>query len=205
MLRLEGKIVVFGRSDKFLKIIQSIHSEDVAVIPWRDCTQPTIGIASLVYVVGYNYNTFNIPYADYIAANVIQPIDLLKKITDSRTKVVYINTQQTLSRTTFSRYVYAKHKLSQALRNLEIGHLDIIELPVIIKGKTPQIHGGVLQIGVFRALVALRLIETIDFQMLRNKIVQPPVNSFGTSELIGRFLRIPRTQLIDRFLRVICG
>ena len=120
--------------------------------------------------------------------------------------LIYINTQNNNQKYTFSKYRYAKQKLAYLIfkryKNSLIYNSDLIEV-----NKNISINSNLFSKLIFRFFVKFNLIKTIDIKKLFieiNNMINYK-NFPKQNNIKGVFLMFPRTQFIDRFLRIILG
>ena len=121
--------------------------------------------------------------------------------------LIYINTQKTNNKNyTFSRYRYAKQKLAYLIykkfTNSLIFNSDLIKVNNDI-----SINSNLISKLIFYYFSKFDFIKTIDIKKLFKEIQKMLyLRKFPKQKNIrGIFLTIPRTQFIDRFLRLIWG
>jgi hypothetical protein len=202
------KIAILGNSKKFIiKTKFFFNYELLNVIPWRNLEYFSLkkkNIYNLILICGYDFGSYCANYRSFKKINISYPIKFLSEISNNRTNFVYINTQNyKCSHYTFSRYKFAKQKLSYLLyRNFK--NLVVINSDLILTKKIMSINSNNFSIFFFYILIKLGLLKTVDVKKifieikkkLENKIYQKQKN------IRGYFLFVPRTQFIDRILRL---
>ncbi len=211
------KIAIIGKSNKFIKILKSLYpNSQCAVYSWRFISnlnyKKILFKADIIFICGYNYNSQWYSYDQYYSSNVTMPIKLTKILSKKKTIIIYINTISNIkknnynkSKYTFSRYEFAKKELAYKLyRNFKL--LKILEIPVIKNRKnTAYIHGSYTTLIILNILIYFKLIKTISINDIKSLII----NKINLKEknapyrLKPFFLKIPRSLLLDRFLRLL--
>lgn len=153
-------------------------------------------------------------FKKYYEVNVIKPFNLIKKISNSKTKIIYFNTINKISSNnvsrnsnTFSRYEFAKNELAFKLFNFS-KNLTILDIPIIKDHKNePLIYGDKISKLIFYIMIKLDLVKSIKISDLKRLIKKNIRNRTKSKPIrqkkIGLF--IPRTLFIDRLLRIING
>lgn len=206
-----NKIAIIGKSPKFITEIKKNYSyKKLDVISWREA-ESNLNRKSIVYdfifVCGFNFNIFLKNQFFFEKKNIFIILKLLKKISNNKTLIIYINTQQNINKNyTFSRYKYAKHKLAHLIfkkfKNIIVFNSDLIKV-----GNDISINSNFFSKFIFYIFSKLNLMKTIEikeiFLQINNMI---KINNHSKPKNIkGIFLKIPRTQLVDRILRLILG
>ena len=202
------KIIIVGNSRKFIfEVKKNFKYEILDIIPWRKVNFFLFkkkNIYSLIFICGYDFGTYKKNYQLFKKKNIYEPLKLLRQISNKKTKFVYINTQNYNSRNyTFSRYKYAKQKLSYYLyknfKNLIVINSDLITINKII-----SVNSKIFSRYLFLIFVYLGFLKTIEItkifleikKKLKNNIYQVQKN------IRGYFLYVPRSQFIDRLIRL---
>ena len=204
-----NKIVILGQSQKFIKEIKKNYKYDsLSIIPWRQIGSYSYKkkeIYNLIFLAGFNFGIYTKGSTYFNQKNIYEPLKLIEKISNKKTLIIYINTQKMNDRNyTFSRYRYAKQKLGYLIyrkfKNSLIFDSDLIKVTNHI-----SINSNVFSRFIFHIFSMFNLIKTIDikkiFLEINNMIILK--NRLKQRNIRGFFLNISRTQLIDRFLRLI--
>ena len=206
-----NKIVILGQSKKFIKEIKKNYKYDsLSIIPWRQIGSYSYKkkeIYNLIFLAGFNFGIYTKGSTYFNQKNIYEPLELIEKISNKKTLIIYINTQKMNDRNyTFSRYRYAKQKLGYLIyrkfKNSLIFDSDLIKVTNHI-----SINSNVFSRFIFHIFSMFNLIKTIDikkiFLEINNMIILK--NRLKQRNIRGFFLNISRTQLIDRILRLILG
>ena len=206
-----NKIVILGQSQKFIKEIKKNYKYDsLSIIPWRQIGSYSYKkkeIYNLIFLSGFNFGIYTKGSTYFNQKNIYEPLELIEKISNKKTLIIYINTQKMNDRNyTFSRYRYAKQKLGYLIyrkfKNSLIFDSDLIKVTNHI-----SINSNIFSRFIFHIFSMFNLIKTIDikkiFLEINNMIILK--NRLKQRNIKGFFLNISRTQLIDRILRLILG
>ena len=206
-----NKIVILGKSQKFIKEIKKNYKYDsLSIIPWRQIGSYSYKkkeIYNLIFLAGFNFGIYTKGSTFFNQKNIYEPLKLIEKISNKKTFIIYINTQKMNDKNyTFSRYRYAKQKLGYLIyrkfKNSLIFDSDLIKVTNHI-----SINSNIFFRFIFHIFSMLNLIKTIDikkiFLEINNMIILK--NRLKQRNIRGFFLNISRTQLIDRILRLILG
>ena len=217
----QNNIILVGKSEKFYNLVKSIYPKSaIEVFSWRNISKKNYKYSfkrknkNLIFVNGYHYGGSYFFFKKYYELNVTNPLNLIKKISNSKTKIVYFNTISNISSKnvsknliTFSRYEFAKKELAFKLFNFS-KNLLILDIPVIKDHKNkPLIYGNKISKLIFYIMIKLNLIDSIKISNLKKLIIKNIRNKTSSKPVrlkkIGLF--IPRTLFIDRILRIING
>tara|TARA_B100000767_G_C19686731_1_gene502111 strand:- start:22 stop:654 length:633 start_codon:yes stop_codon:yes gene_type:complete len=204
-----NKIAVLGKSLKFIKEIKKNYNHNtLTIIPWRQI-EIYLGKKKnkydLIFIGGFNFDIYKKKLSFFKKKNIFQPFKLIKKISNKKTLIIYINTQKTNNNDyTFSRYRYAKQKLAyliyKGFENSIIFNSDLIKVKNHI-----SINSNTFSKSIFYFFSFLKLIKTIDIEKIFLEI-----NNMTTlkkcqkqKNIKGYFLQMSRTQFLDRILRLI--
>ena len=217
----QKNIILIGKSEKFYSLIKSIYPKSsIEVLSWRKILKKNNEYSSkrknesLIFVNGYHYGGSYFFFKKYYEANVTRPFNLIKRISNSKTKIIYFNTANNISSKnvsknliTFSRYEFAKKELAFKLFNFS-QNLLILDIPVIKNHKNkPLIFGDKISQLIFYIMIKLNLVNSIKISDLKVLIKRNIKNKTKSKPIrlkkIGLF--IPRTLFIDRLLRMING
>jgi hypothetical protein len=210
------KIVLIGQSQKFITLIrEQFKDAKIIVMPWRSLRDQAKKIhysrykkVDFVIVCGYDYASSLYTYEKYINANVTFPLNLIRKISTSETKVVYISTLRASKKYTWSRYQYAKNELAIKLSN-EFRAFKMLYTPTIInQSGFADIYGGFFTHLIFNSLNKVGFLRSINIDSLKINLLRK-INKKQTQvrvlALQPRFLTMKRPLFLDRLLRLICG
>tara|TARA_B100000989_G_scaffold284647_1_gene251647 strand:- start:94 stop:732 length:639 start_codon:yes stop_codon:yes gene_type:complete len=206
-----NKVLIIGKSEKFIKEIKKNYTfKKLDIIPWRQIhfyLGKKLIKYNLVFICGFDFSTYLKNRKTFERKNIFEIIYLLRKIANRQTMLIYINTQKTNNKNyTFSRYRYAKQKLAYLIfkkfKNCLIFNSDLIKV-----NEDVSINSNLFSKLIFYFFSKFNLIKTIDIKKLFSKIKNMLyLKDFPKQQNIkGLFITIPRTQLIDRFLRLILG
>ena len=155
---------------------------------------------------GFKYDWGFIKNKDeFIKKNIYLPLKILKKISNKTTKIIYINTKsKNNDKITFSRYKYAKQKLAYLLSK-NFKKSIIFNANLIMVNNKVSINSNYLSKLFFNILIFFNLIETISIREIFSEIKKNINNSNKDRQknIDCILLSLPRTQLIDRFLRMV--
>tara|TARA_B110000971_G_scaffold83782_1_gene85948 strand:- start:81 stop:713 length:633 start_codon:yes stop_codon:yes gene_type:complete len=202
------KIVVIGNSKKFVfEVKKNFKYEILDIIPWRKINlflKKKKLVYDLVIICGFDFGIYKKKIKLFEQKNIYYPLRLLRKISNNKTKFVYINTQNYSSKNyTLSRYKYAKQKLAyvidQNFKNLVTINSDLITL-----NKNISINSKNLSQFIFLILVRLGFLKTIEIKKIFLEIKEKLESKFYQKQknIKGFFLYFPRTQFLDRLLRL---
>lgn len=206
-----NKIVILGNSEKFILGIKKKYDYDnLKIIPWRKIKDYISSINEkydLIFVCGFDFSLYSRNLEYFTNENVTNPIKLIKKISKETTQIVYINTQNlNKKKYTFSRYKFAKQELAcQISQNFK--KFAILKTDLIVDKNKISIKSNYVSKIIFLILVKIKLIKTIEVEKIFTEIDNLLVsgNCQSQENILGYFLKIPRTQFIDRFLRLLLG
>lgn len=195
--------IIIGKSNHFIQEISKI-TKNIEVISWRyPKFKPHILTnhkKKIIYICGYDYDSYSKNIDQYININVHNILYLIGKIKNIK-EIIYINTL-IKKRKTFSRYVYAKALLNQLLNEKYRKLLKVIECPTIIdQDSNPIVNGNKLNNLIFKILIKFNLIHTIKINEIlnSNKIEKKII------KVVGIGIKYKRTQSLDRILRFFLG
>ena len=130
------KILLLGRSDKFVVAIRALFNDaELVVVPWRGCDQ-LVGYwrdhftPDLVVACGYDYASSWYSFDRYLDVNVFVPYSAINELCKSCVKVVYIDTEHGSGRSTFSRYQFAKNLLADKILT-GIDNAQVLNIPTV--------------------------------------------------------------------------
>lgn len=206
------KIIMLGNSKKFFELASNLFKNSVIVIiPWRKCSSFDISrlkfSPDLIIICGYDYMSSWYSYNKYLEINVYNPLNLIKKIMNSKTIVFYADTINDNSLFTFSRYRYAKRLLGIFLNKLD-KQFKYIYFPVFIyNDKNVYIYGGIFTRFIFNFLISVNAINFISLASAKIEFIKALHSKSNkySSNLKPKFLNIRRPLFCDRALRLICG
>jgi hypothetical protein len=206
-------LLVVGNSEKFIKFVESLFPiSHTCVIGWRGLPlsiekQSVIADTKwdLCLVSGYDYGSATYFYDKYLASNVENIMQFLHASIAQDTQVVYVNTMAASKRYTFSRYLFAKMLLGDALVK-SYPKTIALEFSTVNESGKILTKGGLLSKFGFWLLNYLGRLSMVIinespsanltlFQQLEHKPFVPS----------PRFLKIPRPLIVDRCMRLILG
>lgn len=213
---LYKNIIFIGNSPKFINIFNKIFNKKIMieVVPWRaNKAEAYLNTTSLkkspnlIVVCGYDYESSYYEYERFINANVNYPLSLINKLSSSNSKIIFIDTENSNNRNTFSRYRYAKNALAEKFSAYS-NNYSRISLPVIVDDYgMADIHGSYLTKLIFNGLIRYGLIETINeekiIKLIIKSLTERSISNFD--KINGKYLKIRRSLFFDRVLRFICG
>jgi hypothetical protein len=210
-------IIILGKSKKFIDIIEKIFSESkIDIYSWRflknNYKKKTI-YTDLIFICGYDFKSQCYSFKKYYNVNINYPIKFIKKIAKKNTFIIYFNTINKLNinskkNYTLSRYEFAKKELSRILCR-EYSNVKILNVPLIIgKRNNIDIFSSKFENFILSIMIYFNLIKTITIRELSREIINMinKINikkKFKNDKLKPIFLSIPRSLLVDRFLRYI--
>ena len=212
-----SNVVIYGNSPKFITIIKALFPKaNITLLPWRTSESEAAMTlvkspipADLLVLCGYDYDSYSETENRYLDHNVYRILAVCKMITNDATRIIYIDTLSTNKAWTYSRYLYAKKLLGQELK-ITFPQTQALPIPTVFdQQRQIGIQGGMLSQFAAKALIHLGIIRTIDLEQLQDRIedsIQSPGNRLDSSPMIRPILiNIPRSQLIDRALRILLG
>ena len=213
---MKDKILVLGKSPKFIKILKNVYKKDkIVIISWRNINiinkKKLTKNPSIIFVCGYDYGSHWYSFKKFYDINITIPFQFIKSISKKKTKIIYIDTIDYLKnkkkhkKFTLSRYEFAKKMLRYKLIK-KFKYINIIELPPIIdKNKEPMIFGGKITKKIFKFLINYKSVNSININKLKKKLHKEKkfIETFRASYPKQLLLKIPRSLFIDRFLRMI--
>lgn len=212
------KIIVLGKSKKFIKIIKEIYVNcEINILSWRGLEKikdyKFLSNTDIIFICGYDYNSQWYSYNKYYKVNISNPYKLIGLIAKKNTFLLYVDTINKIKKNTIlktpilSRYEYAKKMLRYKLIKKFI-KIKIIELPPIISNNSDvDIFGNKLTKIIFKFLIFIKLINSIKISKIKKRfLIKKNFNKkYKLSKPISLLLYIPRPIFIDRLLRIICG
>ena len=212
------KIIVLGKSKKFIKIIKELYiNYEIQNFSWREIDKiRNLRLSSkinIIFVCGYDYNSQWYSYNKFYRTNISSPYKFISSIAKKNTFLFYVDTIDKIKKNSnsktliLSRYEYAKKMLRYKLIK-RFNKIQIIELPPIIdENSNVNIFGNRLTKIIFRILIFIKLIDSIELTKIKKKfLIKNNFNKkYTLSKPISLFLFIPRPLFIDRFLRIISG
>jgi hypothetical protein len=213
---MKKKIIIIGRSQKFIKIIKKLYIHDeISILAWRKLDKPNKYRShknpNIIFVCGYDYNSHWYDYTKYYKTNISSPLKFINSTCNKNTFLFYIDTVSKLKKKTnakrliLSRYVFAKKKLRNGLIK-KFDKIKIIELPPLIDDNLEvSIFGGKFTRVIFKFLITIKIVNSIKLQSISNKFLIK--NNFNKRYKLHSehsfMLNIPRPLFIDRLLRII--
>ena len=213
---MKNKIVILGKSIKFIKIVKNIYKKDIIqIISWRNIhfvkKKHLIKKPNIIFVCGYDYESHWYSFKKFYDKNIKFPHQFIKFISKEKTKIIYIDTMENLNnkkkrkKITLSRYEYAKKMLRYKLIK-KFKYINVIEFPPIInKNQEPMIYGGSITKKIFKFLINYKLVDSISVNKLKKKLYVEKnfIRTSTVSHPKKLLLEIPRPLFVDRFLRII--
>ena len=137
MQLLAKKSKIYNRSKKNYK------NSKINIIPWRQVEfyiKKRVDIYNMIFVCGFDFSIFTKDYFFFKKKNIFLKLQLLRKISNQKTKIIYINTQiKGKIDYTYSRYKYAKQKLAYLISK-EFKKSVIFNADLIKEGNTISIN-----------------------------------------------------------------
>ena len=213
---MKKKIIILGRSQKFITIIESLYiHHEINILPWRKLDKHkknrSYKNVNIIFVCGYDYNSQWYDYDKYYSMNVVSPLKFIKTISGKNTFLFYIDTigklktKKNNKNLILSRYEFAKKKLRNELIK-KFDKIQIIELPPLLdKNFNISIFGSKFTKIIFKFLISIKLINSINLKSIKKKfLIKNNFNKeYKSYNLHTMLLNIPRPLFIDRFLRII--
>lgn len=207
------KLLVIGNSPKLIQFIESIFPiVERRVVRWRSLplsNEEEVAITAIhwdiLLIAGYDYQTAANRFEDYMEKNVGVIIELVKKCTRKEVQVIYTNTKAPAKRYTWSRYLYAKMRLGEALTRIFPNSVNL-EFPTIVEHGRISTTGGMFSRIAFSMLDSLGLLSKVTI----NQSPEANLKLFRELKAIPIvpkpiFLRVRRPLIVDRFLRLVFG
>ena len=215
---MKKKIIIIGNSHKFIKILKELYPNfEIIIYHWRNSLnihlqKRLFKKPDIIFICGYNYESQWYAYSKYYNSNITAPLKLVTFLVKKGTKILYVNTSSkikkndsSLQNNTLSRYQFAKQELAYKLYN-KFKSIKILEVPVIKdKKNNANIHGSKITKIFFNLLICLKLIDSINNNDIKKLIINKDnyKNLIAPKRLKPMFLRIPRSLLLDRILRIV--
>jgi hypothetical protein len=201
-------VLILGQSPHLIRLIERIESTDaITVIPWREINHFKLTThPRRIYIVGYNYASYSVDFDLFSAQNIEDVKTFLNKINPKDYDVIYINTQINHKKITLSRYRYAKEKLATDLIANQL-RTSILRFDTFVnENGFPIVKSGPVGKILFLTLERLGLIKfTSEAEMLTMLSNPSLYSSNSVLTPTPYFLRIPRSQFVDRMLRFLFG
>ena len=212
------KIIILGKSEKFTNIIKKLYFDyEINIFSWRKqhntLNSKTSKKISFIFICGYDYKSQWYDYNKYYNANVLNPIEFIKKNADKRTTIIYIDTIDKIksysklnsNKFILSRYEFAKKMLRYELTK-KFNKIKIIELPPIVDNNSnADIFGGSISKKIFNLMINFGIIDHISHRALYKKFLN--IDKLKKNQRFkkpkSKMLNIPRPLFIDRCLRLI--
>ena len=209
------KIYFIGESKKIISaFIKIFETKKIEIIPWRKCVNYNSRLshlakkdADVIVVCGYDYKSYWYEYNKYIRCNVTEPLKVIKKISNSKTIIFFINTLDDKKKVTCSRYRYAKYLLANLLLNNSRKFKNIAPPTLIDKNGRANIYGGFFYKLIFDLLIDFDIIKTCSQQEFNKLILEAYKNNldYKFEKIKPKFLKVRRTLFFDRLLRFFYG
>lgn len=206
-------ITIIGNSPTIKKIVEDVFMEKAYVIGWReikniknDIIEKKISNLNILVLAGYDYSTYTDEYNVYYEKNVLGPYQICQYLIDKKKvdDIIYVNTWYNDENKTYSRYFFAKKELENLLSNIDSAYNINVKTIVDEKGKILA-KGGFITRLLFALLKVLGATEFEKTSSLQEKIKEYKKYRASKNQLEGVGLMVRRTQIIDRFLRLILG
>ena len=206
-----NKIAIIGNSKKFINIVKKKYIfKKIDIFEWRkikEYAKVKNKTYQLIIICGFDFSIFSSNQKTFIDKNIKNPFNLIKKISNKNSNIIYINTKiRNNERYTFSRYKYAKQQLA-FLISKNFNKYFIINTDLILINNKISINSGGLSKLIFKFFVFFDLIETININNIFNKFSKKLKfeNYVKQTKIEGYLLWLPRTQFFDRLVRLILG
>lgn len=199
-------ILIIGNSSHLYEAIRLAYpAHEIETISWRGLVHETTQReADLIFIVGFDYNSYMKRYEDYIDVNVTQPMLAVQRFAKPATTMVYVTTQNERSNFTFSRYRYAKEKLGQELMTQSTKAYVLRFDTFVTPEQEPLVKGGAITRLVFGALRKLGVVKTMDMRTVCERLgAYSSHDSHDVRDVTGVLLSIPRPQFVDRLVRLL--
>lgn len=201
-------VLILGQSPHLIRLIEKIESTNViTVIPWREINHfKTTTHPRKIYIVGYNYASYSVDFDLFSAQNIEDVKTFINKIHPKDYDVIYINTQTNHKKITLSRYRYAKEKLAADLIANQLSTSILRFNTFVNENGFPIVKSGPVGKILFLTLGRLGLIKFTSEAEILTMLSNPSLYS-SNSVLTPTpyFLKIPRSQFVDRMLRFLFG
>ena len=201
-------IIILGASSKIINFLEkNLKYKSLTIVPWRQINlkKKLNTYADLIIVCGYDYSSYKYEFKKFYNINVLIPLQFIKKNYCNKTSIIYINTLFSKKRT-YSRYYFAKHKLYEELKK-NFYHFKSAALPLVINNKKIDVYGSNFNKYLFKILLYFKLIKSINYNKVSSTINLLLKKNYKKNtyqaKVKGYFLKIPRTILLDRILRLI--
>lgn len=206
-------LLVIGNSEKLIRFVESIFPiSHKYVVGWRSLPLSTEdeGVIArtqwdICLVAGYDYCSASYFFDHYIASNIENIMHFACACIPRESVVIYANTMAASKRYTFSRYLFAKMLLGNALVSA-FPKTVALEFSTIIESGKIVATGGLISKYVFWLLHHFGGLKTVVINKsseantkLLHELVRKPI---VPSPLL---LKIPRPLMVDRFMRLILG
>ena len=204
-------IAIIGNSLKFIKFIKkNFLYKKVNIFKWRKIEE-TIKNSSkkydLIFICGFDFSLYSSKLNYFSQINIYNPLRLIEKISTKKTKIIYINTKIIKkNNVTFSRYKYAKQKLAYLISR-KFENYEIINTDLIIQRNKILINSNNISKFFFKVLIYMKLIKAIEMSDLIIDIKQRIKEKKNKKQknISGKLLNLPRSQFLDRFVRLMLG
>lgn len=207
--KLFNKIAILGESEKFLKEIKkNFKYKLLDVYPWRELNEANNKkkTYNLILVCGFDFSLYSKSFEFFCKKNIYDPLKILKSISNNKSLIIYINTKNFNNREmnyTFSRYKFAKQFLANKIHKIFKNHF-IFEANLITVNNKISINANIFSKFIFLIFYKLRLIKGTKieniFPFINKNLYK---KKFTQKNIYGYLLNFPRTQFIDRALRLI--
>lgn len=199
------RILIIGNSHHLSEAISlAFPDAEIKIMPWRGLANQSFQMScDLLFMVGFDYDSYMKRYEDFMDANVLQPILAVQRFAKSSTDIVYVTTQHSSRNFTFSRYRYAKEKLGHALVS-QWPHAYVLRFDTFATANhEPLVKGGAMTRLIFACLVKLGAVKTVDMLTVRERLKDYQTHSSPDLRAIkGVLIAIERPQFVDRLMRL---
>lgn len=201
---MRKNILIFGRSNHFIKVIKEIYfKEKVYVQSWRKpkfCKR-----FDLIFACGFDYSSLNESYNHFIKKNYTNPLKYIKKVSKFNSIIVYINTYCANTQT-YSRYNFVKNLLADKIKK-DFPKVYIISIPTIRKDSEILIHGNFFNKFIFKILYKLGMLNTITINNLKKILKEDNFihQNKNNLQVKGVHMKFRRNLIVDRILRFLFG
>lgn len=202
-------MVFFGKSKHLIEEFKDLYQNyNFYEISWRNLNKTDMKVkADILVICGYDYSSSLYEFDKYFDVNVLNPLKIIDLICKKNTKIIYMNTySDRIKKFTFSRYFYAKYFLKKKLIN-KYKNIKIIYLKTLVGHRGELlIHGNFLTKFIFSTLLKIKVLNITNINELNSLLKHSDKSITCTCNRIQPLgLKIPRTLLLDRFLRLIFG
>jgi hypothetical protein len=204
------KILIVGNSNKFIKFInKNFNYEFLKIVAWRNImlqiNYSETNNYDLILICGFDFNSFDENFNIFFKKNITYPLNFILKNLNTKTDVLYIDTLENDVNTTFSRYKFAKKKLSYLLTR-KIKNIYIYNSPLILRDGSIDLNKGWFTKIILPFFIMFKIIPSIDFKKMSFFLKNYRINLRKKklySQIYGKNLYFKRNQFLDRTLRIL--